>query len=504
MRWIAAYIALCIVAVSNAQPLPDRYRTEIFDNFIETENILFSQDVPQPTPGGGFYEWITGLPLNADETDTDPVDLYLDVFEPVGDTLTTRPAIVICFGGGFLTGSTEHWSIVALAQKLAKRGYVTVTPDYRLGMNIFDQDLAARSVYRAVQDGRAAVKYLRANADSLGIDPNEIYIGGHSAGAFIALHNLYMDTEEERPLPTFVWTQDGDTIPDLECLDCTGIAEGSGHANSAFSLAGAIGFLSYIDTSTDGRTTMFHSQDDGTVPYDSGEPFGDVSGLVLGSDLPTVYGSLPISLRCDTISLPDTLHSYTNRGHGVHEAPGDTLYADIVPRISDWFYDQRLKPEEYAIEGPVVVCPDDNPALYSIEAGDAVYFDWQVTGGTFIEQSPDSNTVLVEWSDTASSKILELTPYNQFLARGITQQIEISLAGQSPNMWIAGSGNWSTPANWSLGHRPVPCEEVSIVNFSPTINVAISPGSVITVLSVNLEGNVGLDVGAAALLYVKQ
>jgi len=488
-----------------AQPLPDRYRTEVFSSFEERSDSLFSAGVPQPIPGGGFWEWFTGFPLNADETNTTPVDLKMDIFEPTGDTLSKRPAIVICFGGGFLTGDKDHWSIRLLAEQLARRGFVTATIDYRLGMNIFDQDLGARAVYRAVQDGRAAIKYLRANASTFNIDPDEIYIGGHSAGAFIALHNLYLDREMERPISTLEWMQDDEMIPDLGCLDCTGIsAEISGQANCGFSLAGAVGFLSYIESASDGETSLFHSEDDDTVPHDTGEPFSSISGFIGGSDLPIVYGSLPISLRSDSLGLDYTFNSYTNRGHGVHEAPGDTeLYSDILPGISNWFYGQRLKPEEHPLTGRKFICPDRHIQSYSVAIGDAVHFDWQIVGGSFITQSSTSNSVIVVWSDTASIRTISVTPYNTFAARGTLQELTVTLAFQAQNTWLGGSGNWHEATNWSLGHVPLRCENVIITHAGAVITIDIAPDSVIEVHSVWAIGDVEVRVGDGAVLSIE-
>jgi acetyl esterase/lipase len=161
MRTLLVTIGVLAVAYLGGQDLPNRYLEPIFTQVDETSQVLFSSQVPQPRPGGGFYEWLTGYPLNADESDLQNVDLYMDIFEPSGDTLDQRPLIILCFGGGFLSGSKDHWSIRLLAQELAKRGFVTATMDYRLGMNIFDRFLAMRAVYRGVQDGRSAVRFFR-------------------------------------------------------------------------------------------------------------------------------------------------------------------------------------------------------------------------------------------------------------------------------------------------------------------------------------------------------
>lgn len=505
MKVFAGIVLAAVPLLIFAQSLPDRYRTEVFLQVSETSDILFSSDVPQPTPGGGIWEFLSGLPLNVDETNTTPVDLSMDIFEPVGDTLVQRPAVVICFGGGFLNGSKDHWSIRLIAQEMARRGFLTVTIDYRLGMNIFDQDLGARAVYRGIQDGRAAIKYLRSLAATYRIDPNEIYIGGHSSGAFVALHNLYLDKESERPLSTFEWMQDGEVIPDLGCLDCTGTAgEISGQANCGFSLAGALGFLSYIEANTDGQISLFHSEDDETVPYDSGEPFSSISGFIPGADLPIVYGSLPISLRSDTLNLSSAFQSYTDRGHGVHEAPGDTvLHVDIVPDISDWFYTQRLKPEVHMLTGRENICSNALVQAYSIESTDAIYFDWTVLGGNFINQSTNSSSVVIQWSDTASMHEVSVTPYNIYAARGTLQELTVELVMPGQNSWIGGSGSWSELSNWSLGHMPLRCEDVIITNVGPSITVDVLSGSTIEVHSLTTIGNVDIRLGEGANFRVE-
>jgi alpha/beta superfamily hydrolase len=328
-----------------AQFQGNRYYSEIFSDYEETLNVQFSTAVPRPNPGGGFYENLTGFPLNVREYQFTNINLFMDIYEPLGDTISKRPVVIICFGGGFVTGERQHWSMRKIAEKLARRGFVAALIDYRLGMNIFDADLAKRAVYRGLQDGRSAVRFFR--ADALGenhykIDPDQIFIGGHSAGAFIALHNAYLDQEFERPPSTYQWIQScgflglsSCTCPDQGCLDCVGNNQHlSGHANAVFSLAGAVGAVQYLESDSDLRTVMFHSEDDGTVPYDTGEPFEDLLWLVIGSDLPEVYGSQRISLRADTIELPYEFYSYTNRGHGVHEETSNTLYSDIIPGIS--------------------------------------------------------------------------------------------------------------------------------------------------------------------------
>ncbi len=499
---VLLFVFLYVVAI--AQPPAGRYTSEIFTAINETNDIQFSTAVPQPNPGGGFYEFITGLPLNVDEFATTPIDLKMDIFEPQGDTLSKRPLVILAFGGGFLSGERTYWSIRLLAQELAKRGFVTASIDYRLGMNIFDEDLSKRAVYRGVQDGRSAVRFFRedaAGANQYRIDPDQIYLGGHSAGCFIALHNAYLEKESERPLSTFAWSQDGTPIPDLQCLDCVGDNQTfDGHANALFSLAGGIGDVNYMETENDPKLIMFHSEDDGTVPYDSGEPFGSILILVIGSDLPTSYGSLPISNKANSLGLPYQFNSYTNRGHGVHEDGSSALHDDIIPGISEWFHDQELKPVYDTIYGLELICTGGLEQTYSLPDGTGKYFDWIVTGGTFLQTSPYSKEATVLWDNSATTHILQIIPYSELDAKGDTLILNIDIQSSATNQYLDNTGDWADALNWSLGRTPLPCDDVNI--SGSIIPLSISNSATINSLVVDLNEN--LNILNSANLTIRQ
>lgn len=486
------------------QPPVDRYQAELF-GVSETSGITFSTGVPQPNPGGGFYEWTTGLPLNVDEYNTSPVNLKMDIFQPIGDTLQKRPLVIVCFGGGFLSGSKDHWSIRLICEKLAKRGYVAVAVDYRLGMNVFDSDLANRAVYRGLQDARSAVRFFRAdaaNADTYKIDPDHIFIGGHSSGGFMALHNAYLDKETERPLSTYQWIQDGQVIPDQGCIDCVGDnVDHSGHANAIFSLAGALGFTSFIEAGTDPKVVMFHSTDDGTVPYNSGGPFSSIIWLVIGSDLPDVYGSLPISQQADIVGLPYDFYSYTNRGHDVHEDGSSSLYSDIIPGISDWFFDEELKPVYESMAGDSMVCSNELSKIYTLENGDGVYFDWDVVGGSITNPSNYSSQAMVEWDHLAPIHSISVTPYNQMDAKGDNFQMSIGVQQHGENIFQYQNPNWSDSFNWSLHHQPIACEDVLINNSELPMDITLSENAIIN--SLHLDINVQLILNDELLIHQK-
>jgi len=498
------FMALLYSSVSGQ----NRYNTEIFSEVIETSNVLFSTAVPEVQPGGGFYEFITGYPLNVDEYDTDPIDLYMDIFEPAEDTLEKRPVVIICFGGGFLSGSRDHWSMREIAIQFAKRGYVAATIDYRLGMNIFDADLSMRAVYRGLQDGRSAVRFFRADSDGANnfrVDPNNIFIGGHSSGGFIGLHNIYLDKEAERPISTFEWEQDGEFVPDQGCLDCVGDnQEYSGAATAVFSLAGAVGYTSLIETPDDGKVVMFHSEDDGTVPYDEGGPFSGILILVIGDDLPDVYGSLSIAERCDSVGLDYSFFSYENRGHDVHEETASELYIDIIPGISDWFFEQYLVPEVHSLVGLEDVCQSNLQQDYTIPIGDAIHWDWSITGGVIDQQSTSSNTVTVTWDGAIANHVLEVIPYNCIDAMGISTTLDVAVHDASVNTFIAGvSSKWNDPSVWSNGYIPLPCDTVVLPASLIPIEVNLDPISNAQIRALYIEDNNHLILDPQTILEIK-
>jgi len=105
--------------------------------------------------------------------------LALNIFNPEGHKASdTRPAIVFFFGGGWTSGSPGQFE--KQCRYLASRGMVAITADYRVGSR--HQAKAAQ----CVADAKSAIRYVRAHAAELGVDPKRIAAGGGSAGGHIA------------------------------------------------------------------------------------------------------------------------------------------------------------------------------------------------------------------------------------------------------------------------------------------------------------------------------
>ena len=107
------------------------------------------------------------------------VKLNAYVFKPAGwNASDKRPAIVFFFGGGWNSGSPAQFEYHC--RHLAARGMVAVTADYRV------KSRHGVSPVECVADAKSAVRWLRANAARLGVDPARIAAGGGSAGGHIA------------------------------------------------------------------------------------------------------------------------------------------------------------------------------------------------------------------------------------------------------------------------------------------------------------------------------
>lgn len=102
--------------------------------------------------------------------------LAMDIVRPKAGG-EARPTVLLIHGGGFRAGNRQ--SYLPLAIKLAERGYVAATMSYRL---------APRNQFPApVEDAKAAVRFLRANAAKYGIDAEHIGALGSSAGGHLVL-----------------------------------------------------------------------------------------------------------------------------------------------------------------------------------------------------------------------------------------------------------------------------------------------------------------------------
>lgn len=104
------------------------------------------------------------------------VPLKLDLYLPK-NIEQPAPAVIFIHGGGWEAGQRQDYRYYCI--KFAERGYVAATISYRL------KDVALFPA--AIEDAKCAVRWMRANAESLGADPNRIAVAGGSAGGHLSM-----------------------------------------------------------------------------------------------------------------------------------------------------------------------------------------------------------------------------------------------------------------------------------------------------------------------------
>jgi acetyl esterase/lipase len=130
----------------------------------------------------------------ADKSPAQKLDLYLPA-----QANGPAPVVIWIHGGGFRVGDKNsmprrqfgppptpvgrdgpYQIQVPDVAALTAKGYAVVSLNYRLGTSISAEAVAA------VQDGKAAVRFLRANAGKYQLDPNRFAVWGNSAGGYMA------------------------------------------------------------------------------------------------------------------------------------------------------------------------------------------------------------------------------------------------------------------------------------------------------------------------------
>ncbi len=284
-----------------------RYDTVVFSAVTTASNVVY-----------GFNT------TNSGAGDT----LKMDIYQPTGDVAVKRPLIVFAHGGSFIGGSKTDSYAIDFCTRFAKRGYVAVSIDYRLGMSFpFNQANGQKAVWRATQDMKAAVRFFRkdaATANTYKIDPDYIFGAGYSAGAFMAVQYAYLDRSSEVP-------------SGIDTVALGGLEGNSGNPgycsriNAVVNLAGAVGDTSWIQPGDEPMITA-QGDADGTVPYCTAMIY--VSGFAI---MP-VSGGGTMNVRAYHIGLTNPIHTYYAQDHDADVNATNMDSTTIL--VSDFLYRQ--------------------------------------------------------------------------------------------------------------------------------------------------------------------
>ena len=255
----------------------ERYKSEIFNDIGTISNVQYGEAV---------------------NLNNESEKLLLNIYSPKLDETKKRPLILFIHGDGFLKGDKSKGYQINYCKSFAKRGYVTSSINYRLGINKTRTDTDfAEAMFGTVQDAKAAVRFFRKYADEYGIDSNQIFILCGSAGSVAASQLAYMDQNEV-----------------LETIDQNkwGNLEGnSGNESFSSSVSGVIncwGAMIDINWINTGDVPLFsiRGNADLTVSYD-----GSVSYHVFK------YGSKNIYERALSVEIPTKLKIFEGAGHNI-------------------------------------------------------------------------------------------------------------------------------------------------------------------------------------------
>jgi len=261
----------------------------------------------------------------------------MDIYTPDGDTVTDRPVIIYTHGGSFYGGDKNLTDCVDFCNYFAKRGYVTISANYRLSSNpiIFalNQEEQYKTVLKAVADIKSAVRYLRKDhtqGNSLGINPNGIYVGGYSAGGVLAVHLAYIDDITDLPTSPI----DVQGLVSTIGGDLEGDAGNDGYSSDihgVISFAGGINDISWINAN-DEPLVSIQGDNDQTVNFNCGPGLNQPTVL-------TLCGTNEMHPRADSVGIINDYVVYPGEGH-TWAAGGnaDTLFTYAMEFTSDFLY----------------------------------------------------------------------------------------------------------------------------------------------------------------------
>ncbi len=292
----------------------DRYLDEVFADVEVTADVVYAVNAT-----------VLQLPLVGEAV---PIPLTMDVYEPAGDTETSRPLVLVFHTGNFLpnmlngqiSGTKRDSSVVEICNLFARRGYVAASVDYRTGWNPLASLQPERALgliqaaYRGIQDGRSAIRYFRADvegANDFGIDESKITVFGVGTGGYLSLaltalveYNQIILTTN--PAGKFLLDLNNDSIPETPMViqafhgdvngevltvtppdgssqgfglppgDTTNYPNSPGFANDfalSINIGGALGDISWMN----GVTTPIISIQS---PFDIFAPYGDAVLIV--------------------------------------------------------------------------------------------------------------------------------------------------------------------------------------------------------------------------------
>jgi len=287
---------------------------EEMEEEMEEEEVIEICDTDRYTsPSFVELDSVTVMYAESNMDTGHPDDLFMDIYMPAEgtDTLSQRPVMIWAFGGAFIAGDREQ--VHFLAKKSASLGFVSASIDYRILEVLFplpDSTKMMDTAIKASSDMKAAIRYFvqDANTDNkYKIDPDQIYVGGISAGAITALLTGVVDESDidNEFLQGLIDSNGG-------IHGNTGSAENQSYSYDVAGIvnySGAVYKREFIDAD-DPAIFSVHGDIDEVVPFNVGKPNIQIFEIDF-----TLHGSKSIFDRSQEVGLRNDLVAIEGGGH---------------------------------------------------------------------------------------------------------------------------------------------------------------------------------------------
>jgi predicted esterase len=428
-----------LLIISTGLYAQNRYQSEIFRNCSVTASDCVYKTVEH-----------TVLYINRKQ------DLKMDIYSPVGDTLSKRPLLIWLHSGGYVMGNFKDREIVRLCEDFAKRGFVTASVEYRLytfgnALNLW------KLIYKAAQDVNDATDYLINNANIYGISPNYVYLGGFSAGAITALHCGFLHQENQTDFSNQNLPNIYGSVSPFTDIPYKGI----------ISIAGGVPHNEIITNRYPVAVLSFHGDRDALVNTLYGTPvyeientdvvsiYNHVTSFLGGiaseisedfflnialkdAIIPPLYGSLSTHKKFDQLKIKNMLHLFEGQGHSLFKNMdvNSFIYDTIKNKVTEFLY-QLLKPDtdkRLSVSNYSPAVSRNSTVTYEAPQGFSKYL-WKIENGSVLEEN--ENKIRICWNKKGEG-IIKLLVANEVGCYSDTAVFKVNIERKTQR---TGTGN---------------------------------------------------------------